>query len=89
MTVQTQIKLFGFVLMLAHAILASNDEWYCRLEIDQFQICRKCPKLSEPCEEAPKTCKCQNMRFAKADGSCKFLFSLVSSQFPISSSKFL
>merc|ERR1711956_122899 len=55
-------------LMLVSAVFAKHDEWYCKVDSDKFQICRKCKTLGEDCDyEAPDNCKCENMKFANTD----------------------
>ena len=67
--VKATMVFFGLVLMLACATVDSSREWYCKIARDNYQICHKNPDgISDP----PKECKCENMKFAKSDGSCKF-----------------
>ena len=64
--------LFG--LMLFSAVFAKHDEWYCKVDSDKYQICRKCKTLEEDCDyEAPDECKCENMKFANTDCKLDFL----------------
>jgi len=57
---------FGIVLMLAYEAVNASREWYCKLEDNKYQICHKNPNgIPEP----PNECKCENMKFAKSDGS--------------------
>ena len=52
------------------AVFTKHDEWYCKVDFDKFQICRKCKTLEENCDyEAPDYCICENMKFANND--CK------------------
>ena len=67
--VKATMVFFGLVLMLAYAAVDGSREWYCKIEQDKYQICHKNPNgIPEP----PNECKCENMKFAKSDGSCKF-----------------
>ena len=60
-------------LMLVCAVFAKHDEWYCKMDSDKYQICRKCKTLEEDCDyEAPDNCKCENLKFANTD--CKLDF---------------
>ena len=62
-------------LMLVCSVFAKHDEWYCKVDSDKFQICRKCKTLGENCDKvAPKDCKCENLKFIKNDRSCKLEF---------------
>ena len=55
------------------------DEWYCKVDNDKYQICRKCKTLEEDCDyEAPDDCKCENMKFANTD--CKLDFLMIFQQ---------
>merc|ERR1711971_1179601 len=55
-------------LMLVSAVFAKHDEWYCKVDSDKYQICRKCKTLEEDCDyEAPEECKCENMKFANTE----------------------
>jgi len=57
---------FGLVLMLAYAAVDASREWYCKMEQDKYQICHKNP---DGIPEPPNECKCENIKFAKSDGS--------------------
>ncbi len=62
--------LFGLVLMMASAVFGNSREWYCKHVKDNFQICHKNDK---GITRSPRECRCENMQFAKDDGSCKIL----------------
>ena len=62
-------------LMQIFAVFAKHNEWYCQEADQKYQICRKCKTLAEDCDNvATKDCKCENLKFAKNDGSCKLEF---------------
>ena len=54
------------LLVILSAVIAS-DEWYCKFRRDDYQICRRCKSLDENCEQAPRQCKCENLKFANND----------------------
>jgi len=61
---------FSLVLMLAYAAVdAKRQEWYCKLDKDNYQICHK---NIDGIPDPPSRCKCENMKFQKADDSCKY-----------------
>ena len=67
-------------LMLVCAVFAKHDEWYCKVDSDKFQICRKCKTLEEDCDyEAPDNCKCENMKFANTDCKLDFFNAILTS----------
>ena len=69
-------------LMLVCAVFAKHDEWYCKVDSDKFQICRKCKTLEEDCDyEAPDNCKCENMKFANTDCKLDFFNGILTSTF--------
>ena len=72
--------LFG--LMLFSAVFAKHDEWYCKVDSDKYQICRKCKTLEEDCDyEAPDDCKCENLKFANTDCKLDFLKDFLTSTY--------
>ena len=64
------LTLLGFSTILV--IVSANDEFYCRQEAGQFQICKTCNFYTDKknCKDRPSDeCKCDNMRMVKSDGS--------------------
>ena len=48
-----------------HFVHPSNDEFYCKVDEGNYEICRKCPTLEEKCETPLENekCQCDNIRF--------------------------
>jgi len=64
------LTLLGFSTILT--IVAANDEFYCRQEAGQFQICKTCNFYTDKknCKDRPADeCKCDNMKMVKNDDS--------------------
>jgi len=57
---------FGLVMMLVYAAVDASREWYCKIDKDHYQICHK---NKDGIPDPPSRCKCENMKFAKSDGS--------------------
>ena len=48
-----------------HLVSSINDEFYCKVDLGNYEICRNCPTLSEKCEIPGRYdgCQCDNIRF--------------------------
>merc|ERR1712050_776673 len=59
----------GLVLMLAYAAVDAKrrQEWYCKRDKDNYQICHK---NIDGIVEPPNQCKCENMKCQKDDPFC-------------------
>ena len=66
-------------LMLVSAVFAKHDEWYCKVDSDKYQICRKCKTLKEVCDY--DDCKCENIKFANANCKLDFLNDFLTSTY--------
>ena len=54
-----------FLSFVMHLVSSINDEFYCKVDLGNYEICRNCPTLSEKCEIPGRYdgCQCDNIRF--------------------------
>ena len=59
------VTLFILLSFEMHFVYPSNDEFYCKVDEGNYEICRKCPTLEEKCETPLENekCQCDNIRF--------------------------
>ena len=70
------ICLILFGLILVCDVFANQNEWYCKVADDKYQICRKCIDLNEDCDKEPRTeCKCENWKFTNSN--CKYVLHII------------
>ena len=57
-----------FLLPLFTFILAQNDEFYCKKQADQWQVCRTCNDSQIDCDGTSQStdgCRCDDIRLAQ------------------------
>ena len=59
------VTLFILLSLEMHFVRPSHDEFYCKVDEGNYEICRKCPTLEEKCETPLENekCQCDNIRF--------------------------
>ena len=64
----------SFLSLVIHFVSSTNDEFYCKVDLGNYEICRKCPTLADRCEIPRRNdgCQCDNIKFT--DASMIFLF---------------
>ena len=69
-----------FLSFVMHLVSSINDEFYCKVDLGNYEICRNCPTLSERCEIPGRYdgCQCDNIRFTE-NGKGKHYFNKLKS----------
>jgi len=62
-----------FLSFIIHFASSTNDEFYCKVDEGNYEICRKCPTLTDKCEIPRRNdgCQCDNIKFTDANGILK------------------
>jgi len=67
------IAYYVFLNTIMQFVSSASEEFYCKVDFGNYEICRNCPTLSDKCEIPGRYdgCQCDNIRFTDASGELK------------------